>query len=680
MNNYIKVLHSVSCKLTNIEEEQEIYQILYDGIKKILPESYFLITRLQDDDMNFRITHSFGFEKYLPAVKTLIGKDPFKMGYPFSDLSEEQQKQFESRELYRATDGIYDAVNGKISRALCRMIEKILGVSKVYGLSFCVGKKYFGGSILFIRKSAIGSDELSKECILTIESLTAQASFAINKVRDLYALTKKENELELAQEKFNQLVNQLNDIVWVAKGDGTKIIDLNNSFEKYFGYPSAEFTKNPNLWSDIVHEEDREIVIRSRKELLACGNAECEYRVIKADGRIIWLHERKSIVYDKNGTALQMGGVASDITEKKLLEEQIRLKDYALENSPSAIAFVNSQGIITYINNGYLKLFGYNDKTEILGKNIIEFTSAGDNAKEALSVISKGEIYTSESQPLRKDGSIFDSIIMASPVIHKEKILCMMAVFIDISELKELEAELKESKAKLLKSNQEKDKFFTIIAHDLKSPFNGLLGLMKILSDNYAEYSDEQRLQLIQSSYDSAKMACSLLLELLEWTQLQNNHIEIVIEAIDLEKTVKKNIDLHLNNATEKGISVINSIAPDIYIKIDQYSINTLIRNLFTNAIKFTQKGDTITFNYKETPEAHELDIIDSGVGMTKETINKLFKMDENVSTAGTNDEKGTGLGLLICNEIVERNNWKLNVESQVEKGSEFKIIIPKCN
>ncbi len=677
MNNFIEIVHSVSGKLTDITDELEIYQIMNDGIKQILPESYFIITTLQPDDMNFRITHSFGFEKYLSAIKTLLGKDPYQMNFLFSDLSEVKQKEFQSRKLYHFSDGIYEIANGKINKTICKTIEKILGVSEVYAISLCIGEKYFGGATICIPQSTIKSGRLNKECILTIESLASQVSFAINKIRDFEALTKKKDELVIAQSKFNQLVDQLNDVVWVANGDGTEIIHLKNSFEKFFGYPSTQFIDNPHLWLDLVHKEDKAIALKSSEELFVSGNVESEYRMIREDGTIIWVHERKSIVYDTAGQPAQIGGVVSDITEKKLLEEELRLKDYALENSPNAIAFVDLHGVITYINNGYLKLFGYDNKTEVLGRSIPEFASVGDNPQKSLEKLNKGEVYVAEDQPIRKDGTTFHSIVLASSVIHNQKTLCIMAVFIDISELKEIEANLKESEAKLSKTNKEKDKFFTIIAHDLKSPFNGMLGLLEILATEYNDYEDEQRLKMIKSSYKAAQKAFSLLSDLLEWARLQNNQIEIKSETVNLFNIVNEIIEMNMNNALAKGISINNDIASNVQVDLNLNSIRTVVRNIFINAIKFTQDGGRIKFNLKQMNDAIELSIKDTGVGMSNETIGKLFKLDENVTMPGTNNEKGTGLGLLICNEIVVRNNWEMDVESQLGKGSTFRILIP---
>ncbi len=367
----------------------------------------------------------------------------------------------------------------------------------------------------------------------------------------------------------------------------------------------------------------------------------------------------------------------TDITEKKLIEEQLRLKNYALDNSPNAVGFADLNGTITYINNKYVELFGYSDKTEIIGKHISEFASTDDNPEKVIDALKKGEMYFGNGIPKRKDGSTFYSLISANPVIHNGKMLCIMAVFIDITDNKVMELQLKQSESKLSKLNIEKDKLFSIIAHDLRSPFNGMLGLLEILANEYHDYSDVQRLKIIQSSYYSAQKAFNLLSDLLEWARLQNEHFEIKKESLNLKESINENIELFKKNASEKEITIRNNINPSIYITVDRNSIYSVVRNLLNNAIKFTENGGFIEFEVKQSNNDIELSIRDNGVGMSQDTINKLFRIDENITMPGTNNEKGTGLGLTICNDLVTKNNWKMNIESQLGKGTTFKILIP---
>lgn len=325
-----------------------------------------------------------------------------------------------------------------------------------------------------------------------------------------------------------------------------------------------------------------------------------------------------------------------------------------------------------------MELFGYSDKTEIIGKHISEFASTDNNPEKVIGTLKKGEMYFGNGIPKRKDGSTFYSLISASPVVHKGKMLCMMAVFIDITDMKVMELQLKQSELKLSELNKEKDKFFSIIAHDLKSPFNGILGLLDIMANEYYDYSDEQRLKIIQSSYYSAQKAFNLLSDLLEWARLQNEHFEIKKESLNLKEIINENIELYKKNASDKEIIIRNNINPSIYVTVDRSSIYSVVQNLLNNAIKFTKNGGFVEFEVKQSNYDIELRIKDNGVGMSQETINKLFRIDENFTMPDTNNEKGTGLGLIICNDLVTKNNWKMNIESQIGKGTMFKILIPK--
>ena len=677
MSKLIEIINRVSSQLLKIDDESHIYQIMNDGIREIIPGVYFLITKLQPNDMNFRITHSFGFDRFINPIQTLLGKNPFEIDFPFSDISNSRLEAFNNGKLFHLEGGLYDLVSARINKTICLTIERMLDISEIYTISFITKKSFFGGASFFITKDINESGLINEEIKSTIETIAFQVSYAINNLRHIHLLKEKENNLIIVQSRFNQLINQMNDIVWKANGDGTELIDLNNSFEKYYGFPSSDFIKNPNLWAEVVHPEDREIVFESSNNLFKTGKSECEYRIVRPDGKIIWLHDRKSMVFDSEGKPIQMGGIATDITEKKILEEQLILKNIALDNLPNAVGFADLKGIITYVNDKYVKIFGFSEKNEIIGKHISEFALSNDHPEKVISILKKGEVYLGNGVPKRKDGSTFYSIISASPVIHNGKMLCLMAVFIDITDLKEREIKLRDNEAKLTKLNKGKDKFFSIIAHDLKSPFNGMLGLLEIISKDYYEYSDEQRLKIIQMSHYSALNAFNLLSDLLEWARLQNEQFEIKKEKLNLKETINKNIELYNKNASEKEIIINNDVNPNIYITADKNSIFSVVSNLLNNAIKFTKTGGNIEFEAKQINNDIELSIKDDGVGMTQDTINNLFLIDENITTLGTNNEKGTGLGLAICNDLVTKNNWKMNLESQLGTGTTFKILIP---
>jgi len=238
--------------------------------------------------------------------------------------------------------------------------------------------------------------------------------------------------------------------------------------------------------------------------------------------------------------------------------------------------------------------------------------------------------------------------------------------------------ELKVSNDKLNLLNSTKDKFFTIISHDLRSPFNSILGFTNLLVEDYNNLDDTQKRKIIGSLNKSSQLAYELLENLLTWARTQTGRIEINKELLNLKELVETSIAPYKYNASKKNIEIAINVPPDTKFSLDRNTSMTFIGNLVNNAIKFTPVGGTITINYHENEDNIELHIIDTGVGMTSDVIGKLFRIDEDISTKGTNNEKGTGLGLILCKEFINKNSGDISVISEVGKGSEFIITLSK--
>jgi len=225
--------------------------------------------------------------------------------------------------------------------------------------------------------------------------------------------------------------------------------------------------------------------------------------------------------------------------------------------------------------------------------------------------------------------------------------------------------------------NATKDKFFSIIAHDLKSPFSSIVGYTELLSENYRKFDNDKVEKYINNVYIASKQAFNLVENLLLWAQSQKGSIEFNPEIFKLQTLSDEIISLIENQASKKKISVINKISHEITILADKNMISTVIRNLLTNAIKFTPHGGVVNINSFQNPDYTEISVIDTGIGMTKETADNLFKIDTQITTKGTDNEKGTGLGLIICREFIEKHRGKIWVESVPGKGSAFYFAVP---
>lgn len=229
-------------------------------------------------------------------------------------------------------------------------------------------------------------------------------------------------------------------------------------------------------------------------------------------------------------------------------------------------------------------------------------------------------------------------------------------------------------------ANKTKDKFFKIISHDLKSPFNSILGFSNILKSEYSSLDDNQRIEMIGEIDKSSQLAYDLLINLLTWARTQTGEIKIKKEPLLLKDLVETCSQLYGQSAKAKNIDIVVNIPPNIHLTIDRNTSMIFIGNLINNAIKFTPEGGSISINASEKEKFVQIHIIDTGVGIPPEVLTKLFTIGENTSTQGTNNEKGTGLGLLLCKEFVEKNGGEIKVNSTVGAGSDFTISIPKYN
>lgn len=240
-----------------------------------------------------------------------------------------------------------------------------------------------------------------------------------------------------------------------------------------------------------------------------------------------------------------------------------------------------------------------------------------------------------------------------------------------------LEKKVEERTSQLRDLNATKDKFFSIIAHDLKNPFNALMGFSSLLIDDYDAFDDDERKDLIQTMSDASENAYKLLENLLEWSRSQTGSIKWFPEFIQLDKIANLTIDLLKNQAMNKDISIKGVVPANLTAYADGNMVTTVIRNLMSNALKYTPKGGEVKLYANQQKDHVEVTIEDNGVGIRKEDLDKLFRIDVNFSTNGTNNEMGTGLGLILCREFVEKNGGKIWVESEEGKGSKFKFTLP---
>ena len=254
----------------------------------------------------------------------------------------------------------------------------------------------------------------------------------------------------------------------------------------------------------------------------------------------------------------------------------------------------------------------------------------------------------------------------------------------EIAERKRAEADLWTAHRDLQEANQElqqvnatKDKFFSIISHDLRSPFSALLGFSEWLKNHLAEYDQEEIQAQLEHIHTSAKQLYTLLENLLTWSRLQRGIIQYEPEYIDFKQLIEINVDMLRTKAAQKQIELTHAIREKILVFADYQMVNTILRNLLSNALKFTPSGGAVQIHAVTRGAMLEVAVSDTGVGIPPQDVSKLFQVDLKYTKKGTDGETGTGLGLSLCQEMIAHNGGRIEVFSEVGKGTTFTFTLP---
>jgi len=291
---------------------------------------------------------------------------------------------------------------------------------------------------------------------------------------------------------------------------------------------------------------------------------------------------------------------------------------------------------------------------------------------------------TQENLILRKNNEIQKLTIMEQNYIGGALVvsgifILIILVLISRSRIsfKKLNKKLIESEKNLLELNANKDTFFSIISHDLKGPFSGILGISEMLDEDFDDLPKEEIKELIKIIKNSSSNVYELLDGLLQWAQTQTGRMEYNFENIDVHQNVTKIIDILSTTASNKNIALKSNVTEKTLVYADSKACSTVIRNLVSNAIKFTESGGKVEVDANITNNEVVISISDTGIGMSQDSISKLFRIETHKTTVGTNNEIGTGLGLILCKELIEKHGGKIWIESEIGKGSKFNFSLP---
>lgn len=363
-----------------------------------------------------------------------------------------------------------------------------------------------------------------------------------------------------------------------------------------------------------------------------------------------------------------------------LLKESEKKFKVLIDTMPNGFYRSTSDGFFTEVNHAFVKMLGYGSKEELLNVYIptdiyVKAIERDDFDLENEDFVNDFEIYRLKT----KDGRIIWIEDNARYIKDENgNVLFNEGICRDITDRKRDEAEIKLQNEELHKINAEKDKFFSIISHDLRGPFNGFLGLTQIMAEDLPSLTMDEIQKFAVSMRNSATNLFRLLENLLQWSRMQQGLIPLEQEVVKLLPLVDESIEMMIEQAKSKKIEISKNISDQLTVFIDPNIFQTVIRNLISNALKFTNSGGKISISSKITgDDTVEIAIKDSGIGMSREMIDNLFRIDVPTNRKGTEGEPSTGLGLILCKDFIEKHGGKIWVGSDEGKGSEFYFTIP---
>ncbi len=436
---------------------------------------------------------------------------------------------------------------------------------------------------------------------------------------------------------------------------------------------------------NLVEENNRSnFQIFLDKSFKTSDTQKAEFRIIGKDNNYFHTLAYAKRVVDVDPENKLCSVTLVDLTQYKIQEEVIKESQARFENmantAPVMIWIADVDGLFSFLNKVWLDFTG-NEMGADLGMNWLKNVHPEDLEKllgQYQDAFSSKTSFSCEFRFKRKDDVYRWIMINGTPRFSREGIFMgFIGSCADISEQKESEEKIRKINIELAEINATKDKFFSIISHDLRSPLSGLMQILFIIEEDFDSLENDEKQEMITEVANTSKRTYELMENLLEWSSIQTGVIPFNPQKITLLTLLDNLRELYNQNLINKGITLKINVDPEASVFADKKMTETILRNLISNAIKFTHKNGTISVSSDRGDDIVVVEVIDTGVGIKPKELSELFKVDKFQSTPGTAKERGTGLGLVLCKELVEKQNGKIWVESKEDEGTTFYFSLP---
>lgn len=495
-----------------------------------------------------------------------------------------------------------------------------------------------------------------------------------------------ESTLKISEARFREVFEKAKIGMYRSNVDG-EILMANETLLKLFGHQTlAEFKRIDFKNEGYVEAGTREIFIQKIRKDGEINNFINAWRL--RTGEIIYIKESARCVTDNNGNIDFFEGTIEDITARKTTEMELakerRLLNSLLNSVPDTIYFKDLNSKFTKVNESMLKKHNFYSEEEVLGKTDFDLFAI-EHAQEAFDdeqkIINTNKPIVGKIEKETWGENKFTWVSTNKLPLYDEdgNIVGTFGITRDITELMQATAKIESMNKELSESNESKDRFFSILAHDLKSPFTALLGYSEFLAEDFDELTLEEVKEFAGNIHKVATNVHTLLENLLDWSRIQSGKLTCEPKNISPYEITKQVLNLFGESAIRKKIKLESKLNPNDIVYADPNMLFTIIRNFLSNAIKFTDENGKISFTSSDKGTFIEYIVEDSGIGMSKEKIDEIINNEKIKSTHGTKNESGTGLGLLLCRDMINLNNGKMCAESKVGDGTKFYFTLPKA-
>ena len=492
-----------------------------------------------------------------------------------------------------------------------------------------------------------------------------------------------EQRLRASEQRFRHIIESTTDYVYTVGVDNGRAMKTTHGpgCERVTGYPPDAFEKDHALWFRMVYPADRSRLQDHVASLLAGEDVgPLEHRIISRDGDLRWIRNAPVLNYHSEGELVSYEGVITDITQRKLAEEALHVKDIAIAASLNPIAMADLKGRFQYVNDAFLRLWGFDCVEEVIGRYAAEVAYEKAAAEAAMALVRDQGTWTGELLGQGRDGSTFDLQITANLVRDESgEPVCFMVWFLDITARKQAEQALRLAKETAEAASNAKSIFLANMSHEIRTPMNAIIGYGDLLAGTPLDDEQQAQVAIIQ---DAANSLLALLNEVLDLSKIESGKLECEMLDVPLADLLGHVDALFAPQARAKELRFqveLGSGVPTI-IRTDPTRLRQCLINLVSNAIKFTPSGSVhvrLGGDNHRDQDGVRFEVEDTGIGIAPENQSRIFESFVQADHGTTRQYGGTGLGLAITRKITKLLGGTLRLHSQPGQGSTFSLWLP---